>query len=189
MQGFAKVRLGKADYLIPYDAFGLRLIRITNHPLNPRKLLVWRHEREPPHWGEKALRRRSILVSEASKSRDMIIEGREIANLVYDLWGKEKATVWDFKVEPRFRKKTIGTAMRETMLADLKKSGVDEAMFPAEHEEEKFYLQRGFKKMRIPMEGYPEMGYVGKISKIGVRPGTIKKAFRILWQRPRPRVA
>ncbi len=45
-----KIRLNKKDYLVPLasEEFGQRLMRITNHPLDPNKVLVWRDEMRKP---------------------------------------------------------------------------------------------------------------------------------------------
>lgn len=192
MQGFAKVRIGKKDFLLPYNMWGLQLVRITNHPLDKKKLLVWRQQKGPMGWAPsflQAMKRRSLLVHEAKKSKNMIEETGEIADLIYDIHGK-KVSVWDFKVDPRFRRKTIGTALRETMLRDLKGiEGVGEVWFPS-HDEAEFYLKRGFKREKaVGYEGKTgkvEFGYIGKIRELGVKPAGIK--LKVLWQRSRPRL-
>lgn len=174
MEGFAKVRLRGKDYSIPSNFFGLKLVRVTDNPLNPNKLLVWRQQ---VGWG--GLGQRSLLVHEAKKTKSAIMEGEEIADLVYNILGREQdhCSVWDFKVSPKYRRKTLGTALRETMLQDLKRMGVKEITFPA-HEEEGFYLKRGFKK--------DEHGhFTGQMRELGVRPGAVK--LKVLWQRSRPR--
>lgn len=69
-EGTVKVRLGKKDYLLPYENWG-RLVRITNHPVNTNKFLVWRKMEGS---GPDALH--TLTVREASRVGDSLREGR-----------------------------------------------------------------------------------------------------------------
>lgn len=193
MEGkLVKVRLNKKDYLVPLanEEFGQRLMRITNHPLDPNKVLVWREEmrkpttttlQEPP--SIENLSNRSIVINEAVLAEDRIREKREIADLVYGTLGKI-AWAWDFKVEPEFRRHALGTALRETMLQDLKKRKIREISFPA-HKQEGFYLKRGFEKVK----GEMTESFEARVGELGVKPGLVGSKVRVLWQRSRPRLA
>ncbi len=173
-----KVRLGRTDYKLPYvSEAGRKLVRITSHPLNPGKLLVWRARAYAvPQEGAGQEYRHLLFAIEAHKAGASIEEEGAIADIIYQR-SRRKAYVWDFVVEPRFRRMALGTALREAMMQALKRQGVEEITFPP-HKEEGFYLKRGFEKTR--------RGYVGTVKTLGVRPGGIK-SLKVLWQRARPR--
>lgn len=174
-----KVRLGKTDYKLPYvSEAGRKLVRITSHPLNPGKLLVWRTRAYAvPQEGAGQEYRHLLFAIEAHKAGASIEEEGAIADIIYQR-SRRKAYVWDFVVEPRFRMESLGSALRETMMQDLKRQGVKEITFPP-HKEEDFYTKRGIEKTR--------QGYRGKLKELGVKPGGIR--LKVLWQRSRPRFA
>lgn len=168
-----KVRLDKKDYLVPHSAGGLDLVRITSHPLDSEKVLVWRRRHIKRY---KVSEDYDIYVREARREGDELREGKRIADLVYYTSKGRGATAWDFDVSPEFRRKTLGSALLETMLQHLRKEGVGKVSFPG-HKEEGFYLKRGFEK------GYRR--FVGDVEKLGVKPAGIK--LKVLWQRAKPR--
>lgn len=209
-----KVRLGKKDYLVPleHEGFGQsasrillphsnnegfeqRLMRITNHPLDPNKVLVWRGEMRKPAAGIplqeppliENLSNRSIVINEAVLAENRIHEKREIADLIYGTLGK-RAWAVDLKVNPEFRRHALGTALRETMLQDMKKRRIREISFPA-HKQEGFYLKRGFRKDFRKVKGEMAESFKAKVKELGVKPGLIGSKIRVLWQRSRPRFA
>lgn len=174
-----KVKLGKKDFSIPYVVSGGRLVRITDHPLDSDKLLVWRQRRWPVSLGrEEGV---GMSVAEATKGRSAIREGGRIASLAY-FHGGGDAEVFHLEVLPRFQRKTIGTALVETALKELK-GEAREVEFPF-HEEREFYLKRGFgTKGKL----FGPRRFVGNVRGLGVKPGAVK--LKVLWQRSRPRFA
>ncbi len=177
MERLVKVRLGRKDYLIPHNSSGDRLIRITDHPLDMNKLLVWRQNSGPVSLGREE--RRAIMVTEATRHRSRIREGERIAGLAY-FHGSGDAEVFHFEVLPEFQRKTIGTALMETALKELKGKAW-EVSFPL-HREWDFYLKRGLKAKG---DSGKRRRFSGKVGELGVKPGPVK--LRVLWQRSRPR--
>ncbi len=162
-----RVRLGKKDCFLDSSVKGRRLIRITNSPLSAGRLLVWRMER-----GTLPSGRDTIRVYHAKQEGNGIKEGFEIASLIYDTYGRS-ASVYHFEVKPSFRRQTLGTALRETMLRELKRKDIEYVKFPPHYEEE-FYTRRGFEKI--------SGAYAGVAKQLGVRTKGIK--LKVLWQKP-----
>lgn len=169
-----KIRLGKKDYLLDFSVDGKRLMRITNNPLSPNRLLVWRREKSEilASFGTAPSQRVAIRVYNARKEGNGIKEGFEIASLLYDVYSKG-ASVYHFEVRPSFRGQTLGKALRETLLQDLKSKGTYLVKFPL-HAEEEFYTSRGFEKVTG--------GYRGVAKHLGVKPKGI--TLKVLWQKP-----
>lgn len=168
-----RVRLGKRNYLLDSSIEGKRLIRITNNPLDPDMLLVWRMEKSgSKDWRTGVSGRNSIRVYNAKKEGNGIKEGFEVASLIYDTYWRG-ASVYHFEVKPSFRRKTLGKALRETLLQDLKSKGTYQIRFPP-HMEEEFYTSRGFERAGG--------GYKGMVKQLGVKPKDIK--LKVLWQKP-----
>jgi GNAT superfamily N-acetyltransferase len=210
MGKFVKVRLGGKDYHLPhYDEHDGKLIRITSHPLNPDRLLVWRKS----SMRFALVDEYNIVLREATKRGDEILEGMDVANLGCRVFPAEKrAWVWDFFVHPDFREQRLGTALRETLLQRLKEERIKEVSFPL-HKEQAFYLKRGFNAKDVSLPGqyirglYPttlksdlsSLRYAGGVKDLGVKPKDIymrkgkeiqpKDAdyLKILWQRAHPR--
>lgn len=182
-----KVKLGKKDYSAIYENWAGKLVRITSHPLDKGKLLVWRKDKWP------GVKRYSLHISEAAKQESPFFGGvvREgpltVAVAHYDTFGKS-ASVWDFIVGQGFRRKTVGIALRETILQHLKNEGANDVVFPF-HKESRFYLKRGFEVKEVPYRQPGVRGteprYAGKMKELGVKPKGIK--LKVLWQRARPR--
>lgn len=188
-----KVKLGKKDYLIPrirpveQTVYKIpeKLIRITDHPLDPKKLLVWRKGEEVEVWPEEPWGRkdRYLSIYEAEKEANTLREGeRAIAAMVFfiskNAASEQFAHMSHFIVEPRFRRKQLGTAAMETMLQELRREGVKEVTLPP-HKEEAFYKLWGFRKI--------SGSYHGGVSGLGKHLKGLKLGIR--WQHSRPRLA
>lgn len=186
-----KVRLGENEYLIPqrHKDFGGNLIRITEHPLNSKKVLVWRERKEEEEVLRKArltpsalesikgrsrflltkalssvkLRTppRSISVYEAAKGLTRIEEGKKIANVSYHAWGKN-AFISDFTVDVNLRRKNISSGLLQSVRQNLERRGIRRIFHESPHRGG-FYQQLSGKKT-------------------GKGPG-------VLWQRLKSRVA
>ncbi len=170
----AKVRIGKREYAVPYYKhlpLEERLIRVTSHPLDPAKVLIWRQKAGK----DTIFDTYDIFVYEGGKKEGRLEEESIAADLRYRIFRAGKsASAWDFKIHPSFRRKALGTALRETMLQHLKKEGIEKVGFPA-HAEAEFYTKRGFERVGG--------GFLGYVSKLGVKPAI--KGMRVLWQKPR----
>ncbi len=161
-RGFAKVKLGGKDYLI-HSNRPHQLMRITDHPSTPSKLLVWRLEKGPSHF--------NIFVNEAVKAKNRLKEEHEVASLESKI--KEKrAFVHDFEVDPRLFGKTLRVAMREALVDELRKRNVEEMNFPP-YRFPKFYTAAG-----ITEEKPPFVGYTGRLSEY--RPKAKKIALKVV---------
>lgn len=168
------VTIGKRKYAVPYYKYlplEEKLIRVTSHPLDPSKVLIWRRKEGK----DTVFDTYDLFVYEGSKAGNELQEESIAADLRYRIFrGGKSASAWDFKVHPSFRRKALGTALRETMLQHLKKQGIEKIGFPA-HAEAEFYTKRGFERVGG--------GFLGYVSKLGVKPAI--KGMKVLWQKPR----
>ena len=167
-RGFARVRLEGKDYLISSNR-PHQLMRITDHPSTPSKLLVWRLEKGPSHF--------NMYVNEAVKAKNRLKEEHEVASLESKIKEKQ-AFVQDFEVDPGLFGKTLRVAMREALVRELRKRNVEEMSFPP-YRFPKFYTAAG-----ITEEKPPFVGYTGKLSEY--KPKARKIALKVVWQRPVP---
>lgn len=167
-RGFARVKLDKKDYLVPANK-PFQLMRITSHPLNPNKFLVWRQEKSPT--------RINIFINEAKRGKNRLEEEHEVASLESSIKGN-RAAVHDFEVDPRLFGKTLRVAMREALVRELKDRNVEEVNFPS-YKFPKFYTAAG-----ITEEKPPFVGYTGRLSEYKPKAGKI--ALKVVWQRPVP---
>jgi GNAT superfamily N-acetyltransferase len=146
MSKLVTVRLEGKDYCIPHRDRGDRnLMRITDHPLRPGRLLVWRQKRFAPF---KNIIKREIIPYEATKNGNRIIEKRSAALLSYALRGAN-AVVWHFKAEPEFQGKRIGTMLADMLVDELHKARRIKTVFLPETVNEKFASSCGFERVEL----------------------------------------
>ena len=189
------VRLRKKDYAIPEHRREIgKLIMVTAHPDKKNSVLVWRLG--------KSEKRGMLTVREGLPGERVIREEPSSAVAYYNIAVKV-AEVTHFEVADTLRRKTVGSAMRELLLREMRDRNVGYVLFPY-HKEKAFYEKRGFgeadlsktrkigwlrsapyKKIFGPeladaLEKVSLMRYGAPMRKLGVRPGSIR--LRVLWK-------
>ena len=175
------VRVGGKDYRIPQESrWRGNLVMVTENPAEKGELLVWRLDRKPDYT------ELSARVGTPSHGR---IEERiaEAAVAHYDVYKDTKiGDVWHMLVSPKLRRKTVGTAMREMVLRDMRDKGARFVTFPY-HRETQFYAGRGMKPVENPSSSPGYVRFGGKMSGLGVKPKGIK--LKVLWKKANPRLS
>lgn len=192
------VRVGRADYEIPHHVkWRGRLVMVTDNPSRKNGVLVWRLERFSQAYN-------ALTVREGSLSHGRITESDEEAAVAhYDVYKEPKAgsvsvahydvykdskvgDVWHMLISPKLRRKTVGTAMREMIIREIKGAGAEYITFPY-HKESAFYTGRGMRPLPNPSQGPGTMRYGGSIAELGVKPKGIK--LKVLWKKANPRLS
>jgi len=193
-----EVALEGGKYRLPYrDECGGELVRITSHPLDGGKLLVWRLE--TPFY-EKAIRK-NIEIYEATKLFGYIFEKSAVARLHCYISHNTPnlAEVKHLIVDPPFRRRGIGTTLVKTLNSELKRLGdVEFVLFPKAHKEEGYYRSLNIDKTTSD-RNFSWAGYRGEVQKIArqaegwwtarFKHGSVRGQNQLLvrWQRANPR--
>lgn len=191
------VRVGKKDYEVPQETrWHGRLVMVTENPSEKEELLVWRLDRKP-FYTELSARVGSL----SSGKIEERVETAAVAH--YDVYKRPKAgsvsaahydvykdskigDVWHMLVSPKLRRKTVGAAMREMIIREMKGAGAEYITFPY-HKESAFYTGRGMRPLPNPSQGPGTMRYGGRIAELGVKPKGIK--LKVLWKKANPRLS
>lgn len=146
MSKLVNVRIDGREYSILHrDRGNRKLTHITDHPLSPDRLLVWRQKRFAPF---KNIAKREIIPYDAEKDGGRIKEERKAATLSYALHGAN-AVVWHFKVEPEFQRKRIGTALVDALVGEIRKARGIRNVFLPETVDRKFASSCGFERVEL----------------------------------------
>lgn len=194
------VRIGGKDYALPMERREIgKLIMVTAHPDREESVLVWRLGKSEK--GGMMTARVGVLHGGSVR------EEPSSAVAYYRFIGGAKrgktAEVTHFLVSDSLRRKTVGSAMRELLLREMRDRNVERVWFPF-HKEKEFYEKRGFRATDLSKTGrigwlrsgaYKElfgvpltealekislMRYGASTRALGVKPGGIK--LKVLWK-------
>lgn len=187
------VKIKGKEYKVPLRTREAgKLLMITECPTNQSKLLIWRKEEDTPHT-ERGRDFRIVLEKGLPTKEEILTGVGSFAGIMRYRINEELGTcdIYDFYVVPRLRRKKIGSALREIVLAEAKDRRLSSIRFPLYkgRGERKFFEARGF--MSMPPELYPGIStvgaFAGNVKELGVRTGKI--GLKVFWAKSaRPRL-
>ena len=147
-EGIVEVKIKGKKYQMPFKQGKVEVVMMTNHPTDKNRAMVWVKQKEKVGnvFGHSLIAREVLL----EEGRIMYADpsGHSYS---FEVGKKPKKSMdtSDFYIKPSFRKKGLGTVIREIIISEAKKRKVKEIEFPkgrAHHPE--FYEERGFEQRR-----------------------------------------
>lgn len=183
-EGIVEVKIEGKTYQLPFKQQNKKVLMITNNPEVKGGVLVWLkgEEKVGSFYGH------NLIAHQAIPYKGKIEKVGGEAGYIYSFGSNPKLNnkksqfidVTNFFIKPPFRKKGLGTAIREIVLSKARRTKVNRVDFPKglDHHPE-FYKERGFNRDH---KATPEqLNYTKNLNLVEWSKKLEEKGFKIYW--------